>query len=119
MTFLSESSKMQQLYEDHQSKNPRDSRIQSASSKNRQDYYEKYNLDQSVKSKDYEQLYQNSGMTQQNLDFQKVENRPMTETKRAPPIQQTVMHQHLYQPQVFQYQPTLDASASLVNMDRT
>ena len=29
------------------------------------------------------------------------------------------MHQHLYKPNVFQYQPTLDASASLVNMDRT
>jgi hypothetical protein len=29
------------------------------------------------------------------------------------------MHQHLYQPNVFQYQPKLDASASLVNMDRT
>lgn len=41
----------------------------------------------------------------------------MTETKK--PIQQTVMHQHLYQPNVFQYQPILDASASLVNMDRT
>lgn len=41
----------------------------------------------------------------------------MTETKRL--IQQTVMHQHMYQPQVFQYQPTLDASASLVNLDRS
>jgi len=41
----------------------------------------------------------------------------MTETKK--PIQQTVMHQHLHKPNVFQYQPTLDASASLVNMDRT
>jgi hypothetical protein len=25
----------------------------------------------------------------------------------------------MYQPQVFQYQPTLDASASLVNLDRS
>ena len=29
------------------------------------------------------------------------------------------MHQHMFQPQVFQYQPTLDASASLVNLDRS
>ena len=37
-----------------------DSRIQSASSKNRQDYYEKYQMDQSIHSKEYDALYQHN-----------------------------------------------------------
>lgn len=41
---------MQQMHSEYQEKKSKGSRIVSASSKNRQDYYEKYQLDETVQS---------------------------------------------------------------------
>ncbi|CDW86206.1 UNKNOWN [Stylonychia lemnae] len=48
--------------------NKKRNNLQSASSKNRQEYYEKYNMDMSVKSMDYDKMYQH-GQTKELQDL--------------------------------------------------